>query len=148
MPETPGGQPPSFKVEPLLFPAQLAEKRNGRPRKRKMPPLPQEILDGMSELEQEHYTYFIESYQAQYPDLTDADQIALVQAGLEYINTLRVQAKQLKTGEVISMARQHPGVQLRAWLDLLSVTRKQRKPNDKQEEAELKNWFTGLSKGS
>ena len=114
------------KVLPLQRESQL-EARPGRPRKLKMPPMPQEVLDGMTTLERDHYDFFIHAITQDYSINKPSDFIALHMAALEYVNLLRVQAKQLTDGEVITAARQHPGVQLRAWLDSLSTTRKARK---------------------
>lgn len=132
----PNGVPQTLVVQKLT---EAAPAKVGRKRKLKMPPLPQAILDGMTPLEREHFEFLIAAYNDEYGDsLTPADQISLQQAAIEYINLLRVQADQLSTGKIISMARQHPGVQLRQWLDSLSVTRKQRaasRPEDKQTAA-------------
>lgn len=102
----------------------------------------------MNELEQQWYKYFIDSYNAEYPDLTDSDQISLMLAAIEFIKYLRVAQDELSTGQVISMARQHPGTNMRALLDQLSVTRKQRgtKPTpEDQEREELRQKLLGLS---
>lgn len=125
---------PQLYIVPKLDVPAPARVSPGRKRKPKMPPLPQGLLDGMAELEREHFWYFIESYQSDYPQMKPTDIICLYQAALEYINTLRVQAKQLASGEVISMARQHPGVQMRAWLDMMDVTRKARTRSGKSQD--------------
>jgi hypothetical protein len=148
--KTPAEQKPQmYTVVQLDQPAPSRITTGRRPRP-KMPPLPQGLLDGMTALEQEHFWYFIDAYQADYPAMKPTDVICLYQAALEYINTLRVQAKQLKSGEVISMARQHPGVQMRAWLDMMDVTRKARtragKSQDDSEEAkQVKDALKALS---
>jgi hypothetical protein len=69
---------------------------------------------------------------------------------LEYVNLIRVQAMQLKSRQVLSMARQHPGVQLRQWLDQMACTRKARTAGkspsqDDQDRASLKELLKGLS---
>lgn len=87
----------------------------------------------MNELEQQWYDYFISSHRLEYPDLTDTDNILLMLAGLEFVKYLRVAQDEMKTGTVISMARQHPGVQMRALLDQLSVTRKARNAGKKDD---------------
>jgi hypothetical protein len=148
--KSPAMKPEMFSVIRLETPSQLEEAKPGRKRRLKMPPIPQEVFDGMTALELEHYHFFVEAYQQDYPGMKPTDLICLHQAALEYINTLRVQAKQLKTGEVISMARQHPGVQLRAWLDAMSVTRKARtsakKDTEESDQAkELKAALKALS---
>jgi hypothetical protein len=122
-----------------------APPRTGRPRKLRYPPIPQEVLDGMTALEREHFDFFIDSIRQDYQIKLPSDQVALYMAALEYVNLLRVQAHQLKTGEVITAARQHPGVQLRAWLDSMAATRAKRGPakdGDDQEQA----FRAGLSK--
>ena len=43
-------------------------------------------------------------------------------------------ANELTTGETITMARQHPGVQMRAYMDMLSVTRKVRIAESKKSD--------------
>jgi hypothetical protein len=144
--EYPQEGPKVFSVVPLT--AEVAPRGAGRPKKLKMPPLPAGIWDGMAELEQQHYDYFVGAFRAEYPTLSAADLLCLQQAAIEYINLLRVQAQQLSTGQVISMARQHPGVQLRQWLDMLSVTRKQRRNPDTEGsrvEADLKETLMRLS---
>lgn len=143
-PDTPYETPKTLRVTPL----QTAYRPPaGRPTKLKMPPLPQAIMDGMTDLEKQHFDYFVRSFRQEYPSLSAADLLCLQQAALEYINLLRVQAQQLSTGQVISMARQHPGVQLRQWLDMLSVTRKQRRaPSDGSEvEKDLRDSLMRLS---
>lgn len=138
-----------LSVIPLETPRQL-KRAPGRPKKLKLPPLPQEMLDGMTPLEQEHFDFFIEAYQHDYPRMSPSDCLCLYQAGLEYINLLRVQATQLQKHEVISMARQHPGVQLRQWLDQMACTRKARTAGkspsaEDQDRASLKELLKGLS---
>lgn len=126
-------RPETLKVVPLTRPP-APDAKPGRPKKREMPPLPKEIWEGMSELEREHFTYFVESVRAEYKDLTGTDLIFLNMAGLDYINTMRLQVAQLGTGELVTMSRQHPGVQFRAWIDMLSVSRKARQGTRGDEE--------------
>jgi hypothetical protein len=130
--KTPPEQKPQLYAVPKLDEAAIP--RPKRTRKPKMPPIPQAILDAMTELEQQHFYFVIDGYQQDYPDMKATDLICLYQAAIEYINLQRVQAKQLKSGEVISMARQHPGVQMRAWLDMMDVTRKARSKGGKAGE--------------
>jgi hypothetical protein len=139
MPEkkSPASKPETLKVIPLSRPS-AEEPRTGRPRKLKMPDLPQEIYDGMSDIEREHFDFFLNAIRQEYPDLTHTDNIFLVMAGLDYINSLRLQVQQLKSGDLVTMSRQHPGVQLRAWLDMLSVTRKARQGTRTDTEKEEK----------
>lgn len=102
----------------------------------------------LTEPEQALFDFFLEAHRQQYPDLTPTDNLLLWLAGIEFIKYLRVVAEELETGKVISMARQHPGVQMRALLDQLSVTRKARtagKQAENPEEKELRDFFLGLS---
>lgn len=110
---------------------QPQEQKPGRKKKPAMPTLP--TLE-MTEFEREWFTYFRDVYQAEYPDLTDADKLLLFLAAIEFIKYLRVAGAELATGEVISQARQHPGTQMRALLDQLSVTRKARQRQPKEED--------------
>jgi hypothetical protein len=101
-------------------------------------------------LERDHFDFFVAAYQKDYPAMSPSDCLCLYQAALEYINLLRVQAMQLKTKQVLSMARQHPGVQLRQWLDQMACTRKARTAGkspsaEDQERASLKELLKGLS---
>jgi hypothetical protein len=83
--------------------------------------------------------------------MVPTDYLILHLAGLEYIKYLRVVAEELETGKVISMARQHPGVNMRALLDQLSVTRKARTSRGQKEEdsdaQEIRDFFMGRTKG-
>ena len=104
----------------------------------------------MTDVEQDLFDYFMASYKEQYPDMVPTDHLLLHLAALEYIKYLRVVAEELKTGRVISMARQHPGVNMRALLDQLSVTRKARtmrnKPDEDPDSKDLRDFFMSLSK--
>jgi len=117
----------------------------GRPPKLQPPDMPEMPME---EAEQKLFDYFIDAYNEQYPDLTPTDHLTLFLAGIEFIKYIRVAREELETGKVITMSRQHPGVNLRGLLDQLSVTRKARtagkKPDD-PEAAELENFLMGLS---
>lgn len=112
----------STTAKPLL-PPPPKEKKVGRPPKLQMPDLPSMPMEPH---EQEMFDYWMAAFKEEHPDLTPTDHLLLHLAGLEYIKYLRVIAEELETGKVISMARQHPGVNMRALLDQLSVTRKAR----------------------
>ncbi len=112
----------------------------GRPKKLAPPPRP---VMQLAPLEQDMLDYFIQEYTSLYPDLTPADHLLLFLAGLEYIKYLRIIQEELETGKVISMARQHPGTNMRALLDMLSVTRKTRKT--KPDEDPTENFLLSLS---
>lgn len=102
-------------------------------------------------VEQELFDFFMDAYREQYPDLTPTDNLMLYLAGIEWIKYLRVAREELETGKVITMSRQHPGVQMRALLDQLSVTRRARqargKPEEDPEAQELRDFFLGLGNG-
>lgn len=135
MPErkSPASAPQTLHTLPLTAP-DPEPKKLGRPRKSTLPALP---TFEMNALETEWFTYFLQAYREEYPDLTKSDQILLVLAGVEYIKYLRIIQNELKTGELITMARQHSGVQMRALLDMLSVTRKARQSGKREEDPQL-----------
>lgn len=121
----PDDKPATLSVVPLSQAAETAVGRKpGRPRKSEMPPMP--ALQ-VTPLEKQMYDYFISAYLEEYPDLTPSDKILLQLAAIEYIKYHRVAAQELESGQVISMARQHPYTQMRGLLDSMAVTRKQRK---------------------
>lgn len=108
------------------------ESKMGRKPKLKYPPLPAEILEAMTDLEREHFEYFIEAIK-QDNKLRPSDYIGLYAAGLEYVAYLRLQASQIASGQLVTMSRQHPGVQLRAWLDTMSFSRRKDTGSKKDE---------------
>lgn len=128
----------SLSVRPLTSVEPAKHRSVGRPGKLVMPALP--AMD-LSDTEQALFDYFQAAYREQYPDLTPTDLLMLHLAGIEYIKYLRVAQEELASGKVISMARQHPGVQMRSLLDQLSVTRKARvaRTRDDDESEEAKN---------
>lgn len=145
MGKLPTAAPETYTVQPLSSPADIAPKRGRRP-KPVMPNVPQECLDGFQPLERQWFDYFIEQTCYEYPDLTPLDKVFLTLAGLELINLLRTMAEQLKSGQIISMARQHPAVQFRAWIDMLSISRKQRKPAGDAKDKELADkWLSAFA---
>lgn len=134
-------------VKPLTEAAPTKLRSVGRPAKLEMPPLPRMPMEPV---EERLFEYFMESYKEQYPDMVPTDHLILHLAALEYVKYLRVVAEELETGKVISMARQHPGVNMRALLDQLSVTRKARTARGQKEEEpearELREFFMGMPK--
>lgn len=143
--QTKNETPQAILVKPLTL-TERKPAKVGRPAKLTMPPLPQMP---MTAVEQGLFDYFMSAYQEQYPDLTSTDLLLLHLAALEYIKYLRVVAEELETGKVISMARQHPGVNMRALLDQLSVTRKARtaraKPEEDDDARDLREFFMSMS---
>jgi hypothetical protein len=140
----PGARDPKTDT-PKLLSFENKEKKIGRPPKLEVPPLP--VFD-MEPGELALFDYFLATYRYENPDLTGSDQLTLFLAACEFIKSLRVAQDELSTGKVLSAARQHPLIQFRALLDSLSVTRRQRKPVDKDEAdaAEAKAWLLGMSK--
>ena len=127
---------PTLKVLKLDTASVGAETKRGRKPRLTYPPLPQAVFDAMTDLEHAHFTFCVESVtRACGKDITPLDELCIQMVALEYVNLLRVYATQLANGEVISQARQHPGVQMRQWLDMLSVNRKQRASSKKGTEA-------------
>lgn len=133
-------------VQPLTLTRPNNRREVGRPKKLSMPNLP---AMSMTDAEQALFDYFMAAYQEQYPDLLPTDLPLLYLAGLEFIKYLRVIEEELASGKVMSMARQHPGVSMRALLDQLSVTRRARisrsKPDEDEDAKELKAFLMGMS---
>ena len=138
----------SIQARPLT--STMPEKRRsvGRPAKLEMPALP---ALAMTDIEQNLFDYFINAYDEQFPDLTPTDHLMLFLAGVEFIKYIRMAREELETGKLVTMSRQHPGVQLRGLLDQLSVTRKARtarnKPDEDEDSKDLRDFFMSLSNG-
>lgn len=114
---------PSVDAKPITqleLPRTVAT--GGRPKKLK--PMP--VMEGLSDTERVLFDNFINEYLTEYPDITDTDYRMLFLVAVEYIKYLRIVSEELKTGKVLSMARQHPGTNMRALQDQLSITRKAR----------------------
>jgi hypothetical protein len=140
MPKSPTSLPDVL----TLAPVEAAKPRVGRPRT-KLTPL---SLDGMTEPERQRYELFINYMHSEYDDLTPFDQLIVEVAAVEYVKYLRWLANEIKTGEAASMARQHPGVQMRENLKLLSVWRKDRANSPKTDDQvdKIVQMFTGTSR--
>ena len=127
---------PSVDAEPITqleLPRTVAT--GGRPKK--LPPMP--VMDGLSDTEKVLFDGFINEYLTEYPDITPTDYRMLFLVAVEYIKYLRIVSKELTSNKVMSMARQHPGTNMRALQDQLSITRKARmhgKPPSDGEDAE------------
>lgn len=140
---------PTISAPALTESEEPTVKRRGRPATRvEMPPLP---MMEMGANEKALQVYFIEAYRLDYPDMSQTDLILLHLASLEYIKYLRVVAEELETGKVISQARQHPGVNMRALLDQMAVTRKARTAgvkasSDNKDVEEARRLFMDMGK--
>lgn len=126
--QRPEAKPETLHVAPV---SSGLPTRIGRPRKLKAPPPP---AFEMSAFEQTWYQYFLDAHLEEYPDLTNTDRILLMLAACEFVKYIRIVQNELSTGELITMARQHSGTQMRALLDMLSVTRKARQGGKGGEE--------------
>jgi hypothetical protein len=93
------------------------------------------------------FNEFIAEYHDLFPDLLATDYRILFLAATAYIKFLRVTANELASGTVLAMSRQHPGVEMRALLDQLSVTRRARSRTkaEEPEGLELRDFFLKLS---
>ncbi len=112
----------------------------GRPRKVKLPPLPEEIMDGMTEIEREHFEFFVQEVKAEHPDLMGTDLIYLNIAAMNYVNVLRSKESELRRRELLGITKTNPETQMLRWIDSLSISRKQRNPGKSAETQERENW--------
>ena len=129
----------------VLSPVEGSKPHIGRPRM-KLTPL---NLEGMSEPETQRYELFLNYMRSEYDDLTPFDHMLVELAAIEYVKYLRWLAKEIKTGETASMARQNPGVQMRENLKMLSIWRKDRAnaPGKVEDDADkIVAMFTGQSR--
>lgn len=105
--------PRTSNISPISTPAEPKKRTVGRPAALEMPPIPQEILAGMTELEQQHFEHFrqayYDAYKRHYGKITPTAEISITQAALDYVHLWRLQAEQMSTGKLVSQARQHPG---------------------------------------
>ena len=139
------GANPGIEASPLtqIEPARFSPTKV-RPKKR--PPMP---FMPMEEAEKIFFDGFIDEYLTEYPDMTPTDYRLLFLAAIEYIKYLRIAARELESHQVISMARQHPAVNMRALLDQLNATRKLRsrgKTPESDEATEFRDYLLKLSK--
>ena len=138
---------PAIDLEPIHV-LKTPEYRTGPGRRPKPhPAMPDLELD---DAERALFDGFMLDFLEAFPDLSDPDYRMLWMAGTRYIAGLRLIKYEMKTGRTISMARQHPLVEMRALLDQLSVTRKARTSKGQQEDpdsADLKRALLALSQG-
>lgn len=124
----PHEKPEQFAVEPL----RLVPKEKPKPGPK--PAIKLEPLDiSFNEVERDRYLYFISAVEKLFPDLNPLDRLLLEMAAVEYVKYLRLLQYEVKNNTSITMARQHPGVQFRSLIDMLSVSRKARQ-GTKQED--------------
>jgi hypothetical protein len=153
--QKPSKQPPThpathyqtIEAKPLTQTTPNKPRPAGRPAKLEMPELP---VMPMTAVEQNLFDFFMEAYKQEYPDLIATDLLLLHLAALEYVKYLRIIAEELESGHVLTMSRQHPGINMRALLDQLSVTRKARQARGGTEvdegAKELKDFFMSMGK--
>jgi hypothetical protein len=131
MPRQPSDKPESFSVEPL----KLVPKEKGKPGPKKAPEWNYLALD-FKEPEQERFAYFVWSIEKIIKNPTPFDKILIELAAIEYVKYLRIAQYEVQKNTSITMARQHPGTQMRALIDLLSISRKSRNANKQESDSE------------
>lgn len=117
-----------------------AAPKAGRPKRAKVPPLPDEITQAMSEIEREHFDSFIALVREAYPDLLPTDLMYLNMAAINYVQVLRVKEWELRGKQMLGISKTNPENQMLRWLDMLSVTRKQRNPGKSATDEEKSAW--------
>jgi hypothetical protein len=140
------GANPNVEAPPLKDLEQPRKvKTGGRPKKLARMPK----MDGLTEAEQYLFDGFIQNLLDEYPDMSASDYRIVFLAAIEYIEYLRVAAEGLRSHRVLAMSRQHPGVNMRALLDQLSATRKQRvrgKSQEPEEAQEIREMLLSFGK--
>lgn len=136
---------PNVQASPIveLEPSARKVPTGGRPKLLAAMP----VMPGLTDAEKILFDGFIQEYLDLFPDLLATDYRILFLAATAYIKFLRVTANELASGTVLAMSRQHPGVEMRALLDQLSVTRRARSRTkaDEPESAEIRDFFMKLS---
>lgn len=114
-------------------------KTMGRPKKLQAPAIPDfKLKDGEAEI----YAYFIQAMQEDYPNMRNSDLLMLPLVAAEYIKYLRLVGKELSSGELVTMSRQHPGSMLARFMSqVLATTRQQRVKNEKPQDEDEKDSF-------
>src|SRR6266704_2972289 len=112
---------PNLDTEPITKLDQSPPSKVGRPRLH--PPMP--LLD-LNPEERILFDGYMADWLDAYPDLTSSDYRLLWLSGIKYLQFLRLLKKEVETGNLLSMARTHPAVEMRALLDQVSVTRRAR----------------------
>lgn len=141
MPRNPADKPEVLATERVEF--KLVQKTAGRPRKLQAPPIP---YFKMSEDEAVMFDYFIRAFQEDYPGMKNTDLLDLPLIAAEYIKYLRLVAKELESGELVTMSRQHPGsMYARFKSQILGATRQQRMKMEKPEEDDSMDFWKNLS---
>jgi hypothetical protein len=137
-----------MKHQEMTFPVpelRIVSHRRGRPPKYTQPPIPQELLDGMSDLEKEWYFYFIKTIKEEYPDLSRFDLIQVhVLLAPCFVSCMRLETQQMSKKELVMMSRQDPRTQFNNLMNSLSVRRRDRKQEKHEEKSEVKDYIMGL----
>jgi hypothetical protein len=125
--------PKTLNVTPLR---PLPKTGPGRPPKLAEPPMPE--FDWQNDYERDLYHYFIAAIKEDYPGLKKSDLLLLPLAAAEYVKCLRLLGKEVASGELVMMSRQHPSTFFARYLDtLLGTTRKQRVKQPEKSEDEF-----------
>lgn len=138
MPRTPANPSPLEPSEPVRI-KPTAPARPGRKPKLGPPPMP--LLE-MTPDEALMYSYFLDAIEDDYPNLKNSDRLLLPIVAAEYIKYLRMLQEELKSGKLVSMARQHPGTMFARFMaQLLGTTRNQRmKAGNESSDEESFDW--------
>lgn len=126
-------------------------KSAGRPKKLSMPPLPEEIRNAMSEVELDQFDFFIQAQRDEHPDFTQTDLIYLNIVAMNYINVLRSKESEFRGQNLLSINKANPETQMLRWIDMLSISRKQRNPAKSAADTERDAWksfFDGKDTGT
>ena len=137
---TPTDKPEVLATERVSF--KLVQNKPGRPKKLQPPPIP---AFKMSAEEAEQYDYFIQAVMEDYPGMKNSDLLMLPLVAAEYIKYLRLVGRELESGELVTMSRQHPGSMLARFMSqILATTRQQRvkseKPQEDEDDSFWKKW--------
>jgi hypothetical protein len=90
----------------------------------------------MSADERYLYNYAIDAWKQDYPKLTASDQLLLPICAAEYVKYMRMLQKELASGELVSMARQHPGTMFARFMSQLLGTTRAARLKGKPEETD------------
>lgn len=136
MPRKPMDSSAPYDAEPIKI--QPMTPRMGRPPK--LPPAPMPDFE-MSPDEQYIFRYFIDAIKADYPKLAPSDLLLLPICAAEYVKYLRMLQREMKSGELVTMSRQHPGTMFARFMaQLLGTTRASRLKNKPEDPEDAFDW--------
>lgn len=134
---------PTDNSRSLTLPPVVGMPRRGAGRPpRVAPPTPPAFEFG-TEYEEELYSYFIQSVQDLLPKLEPLYHLMLPLAAGEYIKLVRLLQSELKSGELVTMARQHPSTFFMRYMDsMLGATRKGKKDEKPADDFDLSKLYS------